>query len=218
MANKTVVIFDMDGVLIDSEQFYMQSECDIVRSFQKEASIQDFRKYCGLSQNDLWTQIKKDYQLDASVDTLISLGKERLHHLFLTHDVPIIPGVKEALERLKSQHLTLSVASSSPKTLILNHLKSLGILKYFSVIRSGEEVRKSKPSPDIFISVSEELSVPVEHCVVIEDSTNGILAAKRAGMTCIAFNYPKYDPVDQTKADYIIHDFDELTYSLIQSL
>ncbi|UNM89287.1 HAD family phosphatase [Vagococcus sp. CY52-2] len=216
MTDNRLVIFDMDGVLIDSEKFYMKSEQRVVESFGKKASIRDFRKYCGMTQTNIWSGIKSDFDLSKSVDELKVQGKESLEYLFETEPVELISGVLEILKGLKEGNVPMAVASSTGKNLILEHLTQLGIKDYFSLIKSAEEVGASKPNPKIFLETAKEFGVTPDKCIVVEDSTNGILAAKHAEMYCLAFSNPEYDPIDQSKADKIIDDFRVLTPKFVE--
>ncbi|MGY3704417.1 hypothetical protein BW731_07115 [Vagococcus martis] len=211
MINNRLVIFDMDGVLVDSEKFYMKSEQRVVESFGKKASISDFRKYCGMTQTNIWSGIKSDFDLPESIDELKAQGKKSLEYLFETEPVKLISGVLETLTGLKEGNIPMAVASSTSKKLILEHLTHLGIKEYFSLIKSAEEVGVSKPNPKIFLETAKEFGVTPGNCLVVEDSTNGILAAKNAGMYCLAFSNPEYDRIDQSKANNITDDLRILT-------
>ena len=197
MTDNRLVIFDMDGVLIDSEKFYMKSEQRVVEFFGKKASISDFRKYCGMTQTNIWSGIKSEFE---------------------TEPVELISGVLETLKGLKEGNVPMAVASSTGKKLILEHLTQLGIKDYFSLIKSAEEVGESKPNPKIFLETAKEFGVTPDKCLVVEDSTNGILAAKHADMYCLAFSNPEYDPIDQSKADKITDDLRVLTPKFVESV
>lgn len=218
MTDNRLVIFDMDGVLIDSEKFYMKSEQRVVESFGKKASIRDFRKYCGMTQPNIWSGIKSDFDLSKSVDELKVQGKESLEYLFETEPVELISGVLETLKGLKEGNVSMAVASSTGKNLILEHLTQLEIRDYFSLIKSAEEVGASKPNPKIFLETAKEFGVTPDKCVVVEDSTNGILAAKNAEMYCLAFSNPDYDQIDQSKADKITDDLRVLTPNFVETV
>lgn len=211
MSELKLVIFDMDGVLIDSENFYMRSEQQVVNDCGKEAELSYFRKYCGTTQDYIWSHIKEDFELSASVDELKKRGKEALDSLFRKEQVQLISHVNELFSPLKDAGFKIAVASSTAKELIIEHLTELGIYSYFDLVKSGEEVAQSKPNPDVFLAAAKELGIPKENCLVVEDSTNGILAAKRAGMVCIGYNNLDYPPVNQEEANWIITDMSELT-------
>jgi HAD superfamily hydrolase (TIGR01509 family) len=118
-------------------------------------------------------------------------------------------GVEDLLNRLKSENATLAIASSSIKNNIDLILQKLNLVSFFDLVVSGEEVPKGKPEPDIFLKVSNHFSRQPQDCVVIEDSTNGVLAAKAAGMVCLAYYNPHSGKQDLSKADLIFDCFDD---------
>lgn len=201
----------MDGVLIDSEKFYMKSEYQIIKGFGKEVELAYFGKFCGTTQDNIWGNLKKEFDLEPSLEELKVIAKKQLLHLFETEKVALIPSITESLAGLKKAGYMLAVASSTEKEIIKQHLTDLKLIQYFDYIKSGEEVENSKPAPDVFLAVAEDLEIPISNTIVIEDSTNGIQAAKNAEMLCVAYNNPAYSTVDQTKADVIISDMNRLT-------
>lgn len=218
MKKLELIIFDMDGVLIDSEKFYMKSEQQIVESYGKEIEIDYFRRFCGTSQDHIWSNIKKDFDLPDSLEDLKIKAKKQLLYLFDTEKVELIPGITEVLPKLKAAGYKLAVASSTEKEIIKEHLTGLNLIQYFDFIKSGEEVPRSKPAPDVFLRTASDLNVPFSQSLVIEDSTNGIQAAKSAEMVCIAYNNPIYPPVNQAKADVIIEDMTKLTPEFVEEI
>lgn len=218
MTQLKLIIFDMDGVLVDSEKFYMKSELQVIQSFGKEASEDYLRSFCGTTQDFIWGSIKKDFALDISLEDLKIKAKNQLIYLFETEEIEAIEHVEKTLSNLKKAGYLLAVASSSEREIIKRHLIELDFLKYFDLITSSEEVAHSKPAPDVFIAVAEELKVPTEHVIVIEDSTNGIKAAKNAEMICIGYNNLNYPPINQEAADIIISNMSEITPEFLEEL
>lgn len=218
MKNLKLIIFDMDGVLIDSEKFYMKSEQEVIKDFGGNASEDYLRSFCGSTQDLIWKTIKEDFSLDISLEELKIKAKKKLEYLFETEEVEVIEHVEEVLSELKAAGYTLAVASSSNLELIKRHLVKLELLKYFKLIKSSEEVKESKPAPDVFLQVAHDLNVPVENIVVVEDSTNGITAARNAKMKCVAYNNLNYPPINQEHADVVISDMSEITTSFLESL
>jgi beta-phosphoglucomutase len=122
-----------------------------------------------------------------------------------------MPGVYELLKTLKSRKIPLALASSSIPEVIDIVLEKTGLHSMFNVVVSSRMVGKSKPAPDIFLLAAGELGVSPGKCIVIEDSTNGITAAKKAGMYCIAYNGPGSEHQNQSQADLIIRDYGVLS-------
>ena len=121
-----------------------------------------------------------------------------------------IPGIVELLEELRRQRIAIGLASSSPRSFIEAVLAKFKIREYFACVVSGEEMPAGKPAPDIYLEAARQLHVPPEQCVVLEDSRNGVLAAKRAGMTCIGFANPASGGQDLSAADRIVHAISEI--------
>lgn len=216
MKKLELIIFDMDGVLIDSEKFYLKSEQQILSRFGKEVELEYFSQFCGTTQDHIWGNIKKDFDLTQSLDELKVIAKEQLLYLFETEKVDLIDGITTILPKLKQAGYKLAVASSTEKEIIIQHLTQLNLLDYFDFVKSAEEVEHSKPAPDVFLATAADMGVAVENVVVIEDSTNGIKAAKSAEMFCVGFSNPNYPKVDQSLADVRISDMNKLTPEFLE--
>jgi len=205
------VIFDMDGVLIDTEKFYMRSEQQIVAKYGIDVPASHFTKYCGTTQDYIWQNIKDEFNLPASLEQLKEIAPIYLEKLFDTEGVTMIDGIPELLAELSASPLKLAVASSTKQALIHKHLSSIGLSDYFDVMESAENVKHSKPAPDVFLKTAELLGVNPENCLVIEDSSNGVKAAKNAGMVCIAFKNPEFPSQDTRLADLEVTRIEDIT-------
>ena len=128
--------------------------------------------------------------------------KEKKDEIIARDGFPEMPGVEQMLCCLKDAGYRLAVASSSPKPVITETLETLDLMKYFDVVTSGDEVKNPKPAPDTFLFAAKQLGVPVDECIVIEDSTNGGKAAKAAKMPCIWMHNP--DSGDQEIPDAVL--------------
>ncbi|MGC9356107.1 MAG: HAD family hydrolase, partial [Mariniphaga sp.] len=123
-----------------------------------------------------------------------------------------MPGVEQLIRKLKEKGISLALASSSYPDVIEIILQKTGLKKYFDSVVSSQMAGASKPEPDIFLFTAKKLGVAPEKCIVIEDSTNGIAAAKSAGMYCVAFAGPGSELQDQNQADLIVADFGEIDF------
>jgi beta-phosphoglucomutase family hydrolase len=180
------VIFDMDGVLIDSEPMQLAAYNVVLGSYAVQLSEEDFMRWCvGRRSPDIVAFLRKHFQLPESVDHLLS-AKSRAYASLLRENMRPTPGLLPLLDHLARWGYRLAVASSSSVADIEEILAGLGVRKHFQSIVSGEEVSHGKPAPDIFLEAAQRLTVPPEECVVIEDSQNGVEAAVQAGMYCIA--------------------------------
>lgn len=197
----------MDGVLLDSEKLYMDMNQIFFKKLGVDISIAEHQTFVGISATKMWTYIKDKFNLLHSVDELKELEKELKHTtLKETKLVPTL-GATEFLEFLKQKDYTITIASSGLKKNIELILQKLDLEKYFDLVISGEQVVKGKPEPDIFLKVADHYNRQPNDCIVIEDSTNGVLAAKAAKMYCIGYYNPSSGNQDLTKADAIIDSF-----------
>lgn len=179
------VVFDMDGVLFDTEKLCLDSWDAIA----KENGVGDvetvFLQCVGRNSNDTRTIIMEHYGEDFPYDTFRKRASEWTREYLRNNGMPIKPGVREILEFLKGAGYEIGLASSSGKETVLSHLQAAGLLEYFSVIVTGDMVEHSKPNPDIYLLACEEMKVAPEAAYAIEDSPNGIRAAHAAGMSPI---------------------------------
>jgi beta-phosphoglucomutase len=205
------VIFDMDGVLVNSEPFYVEVEQTNFRHLGLEISEEEHQTYQGTATDRMWELIKERHGIQHPVDELVEMTNNLVTPYFNSLEkMEPMQGVKNLIEKLKEKGVPLALASSSYSDVIEIILQKTGLKKYFDAVVSSQMAGTSKPEPDIFLLAAKKLGVSPEKCVVIEDSTNGIKAAKAAGMFCIAFAGPGSELQDQSQADLIIEDFGEL--------
>lgn len=177
-------IFDMDGLLIDSEPLWRLSEIEVFGTVGLELTDEQCKETTGLRIDEVvavrhaqqpWSEPSCEVITARIVDRLIELVRERGEPL---------PGAREAIARCQEQGLALALASSSPRRIIDATLERLELS--FPVIASAEDDRYGKPHPAVFLRTAELLGVPPTECLVFEDSVNGVIAAKAARMTVIA--------------------------------
>lgn len=205
------IIFDMDGVLVDSEPFHIEIEKRQFRQNKIFVSEEEHHRYLGVASDVMWKEIGQNHKLDLSVEKLIKQNKsESIRFFSVLNEIPVMPGLIELLEKLEQKNYPRAVASSSFPEIIDLILEKTGLNKYFDVVVSSREAGKSKPEPDVFLLAAQKLGVHPENCLVVEDSKNGIKAAKSAGMKCIAFQGPGVNPENQKQADAVIFDLMEL--------
>ena len=200
----------MDGVLIDSEPAYLEMNKKLFIDFGIEMDDEDHKALVGLPSLPMWTMLKKKYDLRNDISEFMQLEKKRMIEILDSDKIEKpIDGIIELIETLEEHDLKLSVASSSARENIDFVLAKFGLKKYFQFVISGAEVKNGKPAPDIFLKVSEEFETDPEKCYVIEDSANGIKAAKSAGMHCIGFSNNDINQQDLSNADFILHNFNK---------
>jgi len=202
------VIFDMDGVLVNSEVYHFEAENLIFKKIGISVSNEDIHSFVGLAMDKMWERIKNKFNLEKTVQTLLTEDTLfRVNHFRNAGKIPPIEGVKKLIEGIKEAGLKTAVASSSHPDLIKTVLEASGLMLYFPVYLSGFQVKQGKPEPDIFLETAAILGVKPGNCVVIEDSYNGVTAAKRAGMKCIGFQNPSSGNQDLSAADIVIKSF-----------
>jgi HAD superfamily hydrolase (TIGR01509 family) len=207
--SKEAAIFDMDGVLIDSQPLHYQTDISVLKRAGYPASLETVIPYTGVSNPDRWPRYKETLSLKPAVEQLIEWQTEILIETFKNEDTPAIEGIPELLAKLRDERIKTAVATSSQHALIDLTLRKAGIIGFFDALVSGEDVKIGKPAPDVFLFAAEKLGAPPERCVVFEDSPNGIASAKNAGMLCVAYNNPNTYGRDFTLADHVIEKFNE---------
>ncbi|MGM0436861.1 MAG: HAD family hydrolase [Bacillota bacterium] len=205
------VIFDMDGVIIDSEPLHYEVNKEIFSELNIVVSEKEYNSYIGTSNHEMWEEIVKKHNLDKKASDLASLQQQKNLEHVINGELELMDNVKELLDDLKNSNINLALGSSSPKKLINKVINNFNIKDYFKIIRSGENVDDGKPAPDLFLKISEELNIKPENIVVIEDSHNGVKAAKNAGMNCIGFSNENSGNQDLSIADLIIDNFSLLS-------
>jgi HAD superfamily hydrolase (TIGR01509 family) len=179
------MIFDMDGVIVDSEPYSMQALVDILRQYGVEPTENDLRRSYGRRVRDDFVDYFSRYGVTADVDTAIAHKHARYYHLAAGHLQPF-PGVMSLLKHLRHCGYHLALASSGDRVKVAFGMQALGLNGVFEAIVSGDDVTHSKPDPEIYLTAAQRLGVPPAACIAIEDAPAGVEAAKRAGMRCIA--------------------------------
>lgn len=205
-------IFDMDGVIIDSEPLHFESDRMVMRDFGIELTDEELNRYVGVDNPQIWSELKEKYKISTSIEDLLKRQHANKLKLLRTRRLQTIKGINELILDLKSKGIAIALASSSSMDFIRLVLRKLGITECFDVIVSGEQVVKSKPAPDIFLKTAELLNISPSDCVVLEDSKHGVTAAKNAGMKCIGFINPNSGNQDLSNADKIVSTVEGLEY------
>jgi beta-phosphoglucomutase family hydrolase len=200
------VIFDMDGVIIDSEPFHYEVNKRIFASLGIEVSEDEYRGYIGVSNTNMWTSIKSKHGLRHSVNELTAMQVNGNIEFMEKERIDPVEGVRELLSALKNEGFRIGLASSSPYKIIEMVLHRFNIGRFFDSVVSGEDFTNGKPAPDIFLHAAKLLGVSAAQCVVIEDAMHGVHAAKAAGMKCIGFANANSPGQDLGRADMVVGD------------
>ncbi len=212
------VIFDMDGVLVDSEPLYIDMNQKFFRELGADIPVEEHHTFVGISATAMWGYIREKFALTASVEELIQKEKDLKYQLLRDSALLPMAGATELLAALHSSGVSLALGTSSLRKNASLILEKTNLLQYFDVLTTGEEVKRGKPSPDLFLLAAEKMGRTPQECIVIEDSANGVKAAKAAGMLCIALRNPNSGNQDISEADYIVEDFGRNTRDFIAGL
>lgn len=179
------IIFDMDGVIVDSEPYSMQALIDVLRQYGIDPTEEDIRRSYGRRIHDDFQDYFRRYGVTAHLDTAVAQKEARYYHLAAGH-LQTFSGVMALIDRLHQQGYRLGVASSGDRVKLAFSMQALGLDGRFQAVVCGNDVTHSKPAPEIYLVAAQRLGVPPRACVAIEDAPGGVEAAKRAGMCCIA--------------------------------
>ncbi|MBQ0116357.1 MAG: HAD-IA family hydrolase [Flavobacterium sp.] len=213
------VIFDMDGVIIDSEPVHKFAYYKHFEEMGISVSEELFSTFTGNSTKNVYQKIKDLFQLDFEVQEMVLRKRSLFYEAFdLKEDLYLIDGVEQLIKSLYDAGFDLILASSAAKTTIDRVFKRFNLDRYFLHKVSGEDFVKSKPDPAIFLHAASLSMHPKSACIVIEDSTNGIKAAFDAGIFCVGYISANTKKQDLSLASVIIDDFNVITPEYIKKL
>jgi HAD superfamily hydrolase (TIGR01509 family) len=212
------VVFDMDGVLIDSEPVWEQVRRRVVAEYggHWKADTQD--RLMGMSTGEWSRYMSEDLGVQLSPAAVADVVIEAMAARYTEH-LPLMPGAVDAVRRMAGRWV-VGLASSAPRSLIETVLDAAGLRPVFAAVLSTEEVARGKPAPDAYLETAARLHVAPAACAAVEDSSNGLRSAAAAGLTVIAVPHPKYPPApDAIKAArLVLGDLDELTVEAVAAL
>ena len=210
------VVFDLDGILIDSEHVWDEVRQQLAEERGGRWTENASRDMMGMSSIE-WSRYMRDVVGLAEEPREISAEVVRRLEGRYRRELPLIAGAELAVERV-AERWTLALASSSNRELIDLVLESSGLGRFFKASVSSEEVPRGKPAPDVVLEAARRLGVEPARCAAVEDSENGILAARAAGMRTIAIPNPQYPPHDDAlaAADAVLATIEELTPAVVE--
>jgi len=206
------LIFDMDGVIVDSEYIFEQVEKEMFDYYGIPYDSKEMMGFVGRTVVDFWAYFLGKYPCAGLTldDAIEEHTKRYLEAIQKEDNFVTIAGVKELMTVCHRADIRMVVASSSKKIIVKTIIDRFGLDEYVMGYVAGDMVEKGKPNPEIFLKASQLIGVEPEACVVIEDSQNGIKAAKAAGMYAVGFNQDDLSSQDLSEADLIINKMDEL--------
>ena len=208
------VIFDMDGVLADSEPLYHLSMNQVLQAHGHSLTNEDNRIILGTTVIHTWKWLKDRFGLDGELEEWIGVY-DRIILKNLKENVEPSPGLYDLLDSLKARGLPIGLASSSQANWVDTVLTTLDVKDRFSVVVSGDMVTNGKPAPEIFLKAAGELGAEPSRCLVFEDSPHGIQAGKAAGMTVVAVLTDLTRDLDLSLADRRIESLSDFDFSLL---
>ncbi len=198
------LIFDMDGLMIDSERLYLQAEQNIAKKFGVELKEDTLRKMMGTKPEEGLNIFVKDLELPISAQKALDLRNRAMRKKLQT-ELEAMSGLYHILNTFFNR-LKLAVCTGAQEEFLDIVVDSLKIREKFDVLQSSDGIDKGKPEPEIYLKTCEKLFVPPQECCVLEDSENGVLAGKRAGCWVIAIPSEYTQSQDFTSADFIADD------------
>ncbi len=210
------IIFDMDGVIIDSEPLHFELERELLEEFGGKVSKEEHETFVGTTDYHMWDTFKNKFDLEPSIEEFIEMKKKKFVQNI--HRVKLIENFHGFLVKVHEEGYAVALASSNNKKAVDSIIENFGLDKYFKVAISGEDVTNGKPNPEIFLKAANKINAEPYECLVIEDSTNGVIAAKAAGMKCVGLKNPSSGNQDLSKADLVIENFNELNIDTMKRL
>lgn len=179
------IIFDMDGVLIDSEPLHFEAYRELISSYGSEYTLEYNQQFLGQKDVEIAPKVIKDHNLPLSTKQFV-IDKDKIFHALIKKSAAPLAGVTKTLKTARDLNFKVGLASSSKMETIQLIVKTLNLLPYFDSLTSGDEVAKGKPAPDVFLLAAKRLATEPTECLVIEDTDAGVMAAKSAKMFCVA--------------------------------
>ena len=212
------VVFDLDGVLIDSEPVWESVRRQVVASRGGHWAPDAQRRLMGMSTQEWARYLSTDLGVGLPPDQVAALVIDQMAARY-QQELPLMPGAVQAVRGLAASW-PLAVASSSPPSLIETVLDAAEIRACFVAVLSTEQVPHGKPAPDIYLAAAERLGIPSLACAGVEDSSNGVRSAKNAGLAVIAIPHPDYplDPDAAAMASLVLTSLAELTPDAVATL
>jgi len=213
------VIFDMDGVLVDTEPLHHDAFFRHFAELGIVLSAEEYATFLGSSTRNVYQHLKRQFGLAAEVEALIDRKREHFAKSFdESAGLDLLPGARELILDLHRAGVPLQLASSAANVTIHRVFTRFGLYPYFDHLVSGEDFPQSKPDPAIFLRAAELAGIPPRECLVIEDSANGVTAAKAAGMFCIGYKSEHSEGQDLHHADLVVARLSQLSAAQITSL
>ena len=218
MGTIKAIIFDFDGLILDTEIPMFQAWQEILQSHGLSLSMREWARFLGASTDPIEPYLALEEHLQTPIDrqALHSKRVKREAELLLSQEV--LPGVEPLILEAKSRGIRLAVASSSDREWVTKHLSRLNLIQHFDVLKCAEDVTQTKPYPDLYNAALEALGLRPDEVIALEDSINGVKAAKTAGIFCVAIpnRITKHVQIDQ--ADAVLDSLSGISLDDLQAM
>jgi len=205
------VLFDMDGVIVDTEPLHRKAYFKTFNELGITVSEELYTSFTGASTKRVCETLISEFNLNQTVEEISEIKRNHFKDYFYNdEEFDLISGVKSLITHYYENGIKLILASSATMTTINMVFEKFELEKYFNGKISGADLKESKPHPEVFQLAAKMANEPIERCMVIEDSTNGILAANRANIFCSAYRSPNTKNQDYTLANIVVSDYSEL--------
>lgn len=217
--NLKAVLFDMDGVIVDTEPLHRKSYFRMFEDVGIDVSESLYNSFTGQATLPICRTLCEQFELAEKAENLMALKRKHFKYLFENdNDLALLDGVHDLIKDYHNNDLTLVLASSASMVNINRIFERFDLNQYFKAKISGADLKASKPHPEIFLKAAQLAEKPKDNCMVIEDSTNGIAAAHAAGIYCVGFKSPHSTNQDYSKANKVISHFEEIKYANLTGL
>ncbi|MAZ73673.1 MAG: ABC transporter ATP-binding protein [Flavobacteriaceae bacterium] len=211
------VLFDMDGVIVDTEPLHRKAYFMMFNDMNIHVTEEMYTGFTGQATLNICKELVDHFQLSEAPEILVKCKRKHFKELFDTDDtLQLLDGVLDLIKDYHNNGLTLVLASSASMPNINRIFERFDLDQYFVAKLSGADLEKSKPHPEIFIKAAEAAGQPREHCMVIEDSANGIKAANDAGIFVAGYDSKHSTDQDYSNADMVVKSFQELAYAKVK--
>ncbi len=204
------VIFDMDGVVADTETVDFIADYNVLKSIGAVKSEKDYIKLTGLPARHIYSRICSEKNIDADVNELLKKREIEFEKALASKILKPSIGFNELLKKLKEKGYKVALASSSSRRKVEQVLAALKLKNAFSLVVSANDIKMNKPAPDIYVEAAKRLNLSPDECIAVEDSETGVHSAKSAGLKCIALRTKQTAEQDLSAADTVVESLKDI--------
>jgi HAD superfamily hydrolase (TIGR01509 family) len=198
------IVFDMDGVIIDSEPIHIEIDTEVMREFGGEPTVDEIYEFVGITNREMWETLRRRHNLNGTVEQILERHREYKMKRFSSEKIPPIDGIEDLIKDARKRGLKIALATSSPRYFAECILENAGLMQYFDALVTSDDVTRGKPDPEVYLKAAQRLDLEPGCCIAIEDGCFGIQSAKSAGMRVIAFRNPNSGDQDTSRADFVV--------------